>query len=194
MSKKTVESLIERVVSVLTEFFPKQSYLFFPLISAAVIWAVRRPEEWRERIFSWKVWPDPNYLPMKPDAFIVDFFEQDADLTASFHEEIKNKDLAGLRQAFLRLYPVLGLEDPFLASLFRKEIESKNFQRIAEEFDKRVERARADIAAVEGRPRFVQALKTISRELASLGAGLLSQAEVQKALEKLVKSRLGEYK
>ena len=194
MSKKTVESLIERVVSVLTEFFPKQSYLFFPLISAAVIWAVRRPEEWQERIFSWKVWPEPDYLPMKPDAFIVDFFEQDADLTASFQEEIINKDLAGLRQAFLRLYPVLGLEDPFLVSLFRKEIASKNFQRIADEFDKRVERARADIAAVEGRPRFVQALKTISRELASLGAGLLSQAEVQKALEKMVKSRLGDIK
>jgi len=194
MSKKTVESLIERVVSVLTEFFPKQSYLFFPLISAAVIWAVRRPEEWQERIFSWKVWPEPDYLPMKPDAFIVDFFEQDADLTASFQEEIINKDLAGLRQAFLRLYPVLGLEDPFLVSLFRKEIASKNFQRIADEFDKRVKRARADIAAVEGRPRFVQALKTISRELASLGAGLLSQAEAQKALEKMVKSRLGDIK
>jgi hypothetical protein len=194
MSKKTVETLIARVVSVLTEFFPKQAYLFFPLISAAVIWAVRRPEEWKERIFYWKVWPDPDYVPMKPDAFIVEFFERDDDLAASFEEEIKNKDLEGLRHVFLRLYPLLGLEDPFLAALFRKEIAAKNFKKIVDEFDERVERARADIKAVESRPRFVRALKTVSSELASLGAELLSQAEVQKALEKMVKSRLADKK
>jgi hypothetical protein len=194
MSKTTVESLIERVVSVLTEFFPRQKYLLFPFLSAALVWAVRRPEEWKERIFSWKVWPDPDYLPLKPDAFILEFFEQDADLSASFKKEIKNEDLEYLRDAFLRLYPLLGLEDPFLAALFREEIATKNFKMIVKEFDDRVKHAREDIAAVESRPRFIQALKTISVELAALGAELLSQTEVQKALEKLVKSRLGDNK
>jgi len=194
MSEKTVESLIERVVSVLAEFFPQQAYLFFPLISAALVWAVRRPDEWKERIFSWKVWPDPDYMPVKPDAFILDFFKTDNDLAASFKEEIKTKKMVELRDAFIRLYPILELEDPFLAALFRKEIAAKNFREIAAEFDGRVSRAREDIAAVENRPRFVQAMKTLSKELASLGAELLSRTEVQKALEKMVKSRLKDKK
>ncbi|MBN1221898.1 MAG: hypothetical protein JXB23_01525 [Candidatus Aminicenantes bacterium] len=190
MSDKTVESLLKRVVSVLSEFFPQQKYLYFPLVSAALIWAVRRPEEWREKIFSWRVWPDPEYLAEKPDAFIESFLRNDADLAAAFKDEIKHKNFKYLRDAFLRLYPLFGLDDPFLTALFREEIASKSFRKIVLEFDARVEQAKADIEACKGRPRLLEALKTVSGELSALGAVLLSQADVQKSLEKLVKSRI----
>ena len=190
MSDKNVENLLKRVVSVLSEFFPQQKYLYFPLVSAALIWAVRRPEEWREKIFSWKVWPDPEYISEKPEAFIESFFRNDADLAEAFKDEIKHKNVKYLRDAFLRLYPLFGLDDPFLTALFREEIASKSFRKIVQEFDARVERARADIEACKSRPRLLEALKTVSGELSALGAVLLSQADVQKSLEKLVKSRI----
>lgn len=190
MSKKTVDSLVKRVVSVLAQFFPQQTYLYFPLISAALVWAIRRPEEWKERILSWEVWPDPEFIPAKPKAFILAFFENDPDLAKTYKRELKKKDMETLREAFLRLYPILGLEDPFLSALFKEELEDKEIRKIVQGFDKSVDQARADIAALKNRPKFLEALKTLTQEFASLSVALLSQTDVQKSLEKMVKEQI----
>jgi len=194
MSDKAVERLLKRIVSVFSEFFPRKSYLYFPLISAALIWAQRRPEEWREKILSWKVWPAPEYVEKKPDAFILSFFQSDRDLAASFRDELGRKDAAALRNAFLRLYPLRGLEDPFLNALFMEETASKNFRKIVRDFDTRVARAKEDIEACPNRPRLLEALKTLSEELSALSAELLSQTDVQKSLEKMIKNRISDAK
>jgi hypothetical protein len=190
MNQKTVDNLIKRVVSVLGQFFPQHTYLYFPLISAALVWAIRRPEEWKERILSWEVWPDPEFIPAKPDAFILAFFENDPDLTKTYKREIKKKDMEALREAFVRLYPILGLDDPFLSALFKEELEDKEIRKIVQGFDKRVDQARTDIAALKSRPRFLEALKTLTQEFASLSVALLSQSDVQKSLEKMVKDQI----
>lgn len=192
MEEKSVDSLIKHVVSVFAEIFPQHTYLYFPLISAALIWAIRRPEEWREKILSWQVWPDPEFIPTKPDSFILAFFESDPNLSLSYRNEIKKKDLPALREAFIRLYPVLGLEDPFLIALFREELEAKEFRRIVQGFEIRVDQARTDMETLKSRPEFLEALKALSKEFASLGAVLLSQIDVQQSLEKMIKSQIKE--
>jgi len=192
MEKKSVDSLVKRVVLVFAELFPQHTYLYFPLISAALVWAIRRPEEWKEEILSWEVWPDPEFVPTKPDAFILAFFESDPNLSLVYQDELKTKDLPTLREAFICLYPILGLEDPFLAALFREELEAKDFRVIVQGFDTRVNQARADIEALKSRPEFLEALKTLSNEFAALSAALLSQTDVQKSLEKMVKNQIEE--
>ena len=192
MEKKSVDSLVKRVVSVFAEIFPQHQHLYFPLISAALVWAIRRPEAWREQILSWEVWPDPEFIPTKPDAFILAFFENDPDLAKMYRGEIKKKDLEALREAFIRLYPLLGLEDPFLSALFTTELETKKYRDIVRTFDARMDQARADIAALKSRPKFLEALKTLSEELSALSAALLSQTDVQKSLEKLIKTQIKE--
>jgi len=192
MEKKSVDSLVKHVVSVFAEFFPQHTYLYFPLISAALVWAIRRPEEWKEEILSWEIWPDPEFVPTKPDSFILAFFEKDPNLSTIFKNELQKKDLPALRKAFIRLYPVLGLEDPFLTALFREELEAMEFRRIVQGFDTRVEQARADIEALKSRPEFLEALKTLSNEFAALSAALLSQTDVQKSLEKMIKNQIKE--
>ncbi|MFC2164332.1 hypothetical protein ACFLT2_04980 [Acidobacteriota bacterium] len=192
MDKKAVDSLVKRVVSVFAEFFPQHTYLYFPLISAALVWAIRRPEKWKEEILSWEVWPDPEFVPTKPDSFVLAFFEGDPNLAHIYQADLEKKDLPALREAFIRLYPILGLEDPFLAALFREDLETKEFRRIAQGFDTRVDQARADIEALKSRPEFLEALKTLSNEFAALSAALLSQTDVQKSLEKMVKDQVEE--
>ena len=192
MEKKPVDSLVKHVVSVFAEFFPKHTYLYFPLISAALVWAIRRPQEWKDEILSWEVWPDPEFIPTKPDSFILTFFESDPSLCLNYKNELKKKDLPALREAFIRLYPVLGLEDPFLTALFRDDLEAKEFRRIVQGFDTRIDQARADIESLKSRPEFLEALKTLSNEFAALSAALLSQTDVQKSLETIVKGQVEE--
>ena len=139
---------------------------------------------------SWEVWPDPAFIPAKPDAFILAFFENDPDLAQAYKREIKKKDLTVLREAFIRLYPILGLEDPFLSALFKEDLETREFRKVGQGFDTRVDRARADIAVLKSRPKFLEALKTLTQEFASLSVALISQSDVQKSLEKLVKEEI----
>jgi hypothetical protein len=53
-----------------------------------------------------------------------------------------------------------------------------------------VDQARADIAALKSRPKFLEALKTLTQEFTSLSVALLSQTDVQKSLEKMVKNQI----
>jgi len=192
MVKKSIDSLVKSVVSVFAKLFPQNTYLYFPLISAALVWAIRRPEEWKEQILSWEVWPDPEFVPTKPDSFILAFFESDPTLSLIYQDELNTKDLPTLREAFICLYPILGLEDPFLAALFREELEAKDFRVIVQGFDARLDQTRADIETLKNRPEFLEALKTLSNEFAALSAALLSQTDVQKSLEKMIKAQIDE--
>jgi len=63
---------------------------------------------------------------------------------------------------------------------------------IVQGFDTRVNQARADIEALKSRPEFLEALKTLSNEFAALSAALLSQTDVQKSLEKMIKNQIEE--
>lgn len=192
MADKSLEKIVTGGVRLLREFFPRHTQLYFPLLSAALVWALRRPEEWEESILSWQVWPDPDIIETKPNDFILDFFSSRPTLKKSFAKEMRNRDWKALRAAFIRLYPIFGLEDPFLSALFQEEIAAKDFARIVREFDTRVGHAKKEIQMLEEQPRFFTRLKAVASEMTSLGLALFGESDVQRSLQEILKKHLKE--
>lgn len=185
------EKHVDNAIAVLSEVLPLKSYLYFPLLSALLKWAVERTLEWRQEIFSWEVFPDAGFIPTKSDAFVLDFFTKNPDLHETYQQEIRGKDIQSLRRAFSRLYPVLGLQDPFLSALFFAELEVKDFKKIEEEFDQRVQQAKQDIDSVRDNSRLLKGLETFKKEMESFSSDALSRPDVLKLLRELVKEKIG---
>lgn len=190
MKTAKIEKIVEGGIRILSEFLPQKTYLYFPLLNAAFVWAVRRVDQWKEKILSWKVWLDPHRIETKSDEFILHFFESVPSLREIYKEDIHKKNWKILRDAFDRLYPILGLEDPFLSALFYKELEEKKYTEIVKEFDRKVTQAEMDIEAVEDSSGLLQGLKAFADEISSLGLELVPQDKVQKAIVDLIKRSL----
>ena len=182
-----LEKIVEKGISFLSKIFPLKSYLHFPLLSAALIWGIRRATAWKKEILSWKVYLDPERIGVKPDEFVLSFFKNHSSLNKIYEAEIMNNDMKALREAFNRLYPILGLEDPFLFALFYEELESKEFRKIVEEFEEKVSRAGKDIEAFGSKSRLLEGLKTVAEEAASLSIDLMSEDKVQEAVANTIK-------
>ncbi|HSA96882.1 MAG TPA: hypothetical protein VLJ16_12590 [Acidobacteriota bacterium] len=187
MSKKGVEAALARGVDILDRFLPLKSWLLFPVLYSACVWAVRRVFDYEERILSWQVWLDPEFVRTKPDGFILDFFASDPGLGRAYADEIARGDLRILRAAFPALYTVIGLEDAFLKALFKAELDAGDFRAIVVEFAARTARARDEIRPAAADPDFWKALQLIGMEAASLGLHLLKDEEVQDMIVGLIK-------
>lgn len=187
MSKKGVEAALARGADMLDKFLPFKSWLVFPVLYSACVWAVRRVFDYRDRLLAWQVWLDPEFVRTKPDGFILHFFASQDALAREYAPELAVRDLRVLRAAFPALYPVLGLEDAFLKALFKTEIGSFNYRGIVVEFASRTAKARDDIRPAAADPRFWKALERVGREAASLGLHLLRDEEVQDMIIALVK-------
>lgn len=194
MPTESFEEIVRGGIRFISRFFPQSRYLYFPLLSAALVWAIERSKEWQEKIFSWEVWLDPHFVNVKPDTFILDFFIDHPGLSQTFSEEIRNRDLPALRKHFYSLYPIVGLEDPFLAGLFHQELESKDYRAIIREYDCRVAQAIVDIEALDEPGRFLDGLKDIAEEMASFSGGMIKQTPVQSALAEIIKKELNREK
>lgn len=190
MSKLSLEKILENAVKLLFEIFPQKSYLYFPLLNASLSWAIKRAREWKEKIFSWKIWPDPGFVKVKPDRFILDFFQSHPSLREAFKEELKSKNLKLLRRAFGALYPILGLEDPFLLALFHRELESGSYRKIVEEFDKKVLQAKEDVESIEDKIKLFDVLSSFVAEMTSLGTEVLTQAPNRRIIEEIVRKQI----
>ncbi len=187
MKKTPLEKIVEKGISFLSKIFPLKSYLHFPLLSAALIWGIRRATAWKTEILSWRVYLDPERIEMKPDEYVLSFFKNHSSLNKIYETEIMSNDMKALREAFNRLYPILGLEDPFLFALFYEELESKEFRKIVEEFEEKVSRAGKDIEAFGGKSRLLEGLKTVAEEAASLSIELMSEDKVQEVVANTIK-------
>lgn len=192
MSKASLEKVVANAVALLAEFLPQKTYLYTPLLSASLVWAFRRAEDWESKILAWRIWPSPRSIAAKPDAFVLSFFNSRQSLREAYKNAVKRKDFDTLRPAFLRLYPLLGLEDPFLTALFQEELKAGDYKKIAAEFEERLERAKKDIRSVHGKSRLLQGLRTFAEEMLDLGASLLSQAKVESIIAKAVREYLEE--
>ena len=191
MSEKSVEAALARGVEVLDKFLPLKSWLLFPVLYSACVWAVRRVFDYRERILAWQVWLDPDFVRTKPDGFILGFFARNDALNLAYADEIARGDLRVLRAAFPALYPVFGLEDAFLKALFKAEIEAADYRAIVVEFAARTARARDEIRPAAADPDFWKALQLIGMEAASLGLHLLRDEAIQDMIVGLIKGPAG---
>ena len=192
METAALEKTIDKGIKFLSEFFPLKTYLYFPLLYSSLFWVIKRPKEWREKIFSWKLFPAPAFIKVKSDEFIINFFEDNPALHKTYEGEIKKRDIETLREAAGCLYRILGLEDPFLSSLFLQELEEGDFRRIVEKFDERVSQSLKDIEAVEDEPRLLNSLRTFAKEMASLCSDLISQDYILKMFSDLLKEKIKE--
>jgi hypothetical protein len=191
MPKTEFEKHVESAIAVLSEFFPLKSYLYFPLLSTVLKWAVERTHEWRQKILSWEVFLDAGYVQTKSDAFVLEFFEGNPDLQKTYQQEIHKQDIQTLRKAFSRLYPVLGLEDPFLSALFFDQLEVKDFKKIEKEFDQRVLQAKQDIGSLRDKSRLMKGLETFKEEMESFSHYAGSQPDVLRMLREIIKKNVG---
>ena len=187
MAKKDIEAALARGVELLDKLLPLKSWLYFPVLYAACVWAVRRVFDYHERILAWQVWLDPEFIRAKPDEFILDFFCGNEPLRREYADEIAGNDLRVLRTAFPALYSVIGLEDAFLKALFKAELDAADYRAIVVEFAARTARARDAIRPAAADPAFWEALERIGREAASLGLHLLQDKEVQEMIVALIK-------
>ena len=187
MSKKGVEAALARGVELLDRLLPLKTWLYFPILYAACVWAVRRVFDYRERVLAWQVWLDPDFVRTKPDGFVLDFFRGREALAREYAAEIAGGDLRVLRTAFAALYPVLGLEDAFLKALFKPELDAADYRAVVVEFAARTAKARADIEPAASDPSFWPALENVGRAAASLGLHLLKDEEVQDLIIRLIK-------
>jgi hypothetical protein len=187
MSKKGVEAALARGVEVLDRFFPLKSWLLFPVLYSACVWAVRRVFDYQERILAWQVWLDPEFVRTKPDDFVLHFFATNEVLGREYADEVARGDLRVLRAAFPALYGVFGLEDAFLKALFKPEIDRGDLRAIVVEFAARTAKAREDIRPAAADPDFWKALQLVGMEAASLGLHLLKDEEVQDMIVALLK-------
>jgi hypothetical protein len=194
MTKKTFNKIVQEGIRFIARFFPQAQYLYFPLLSAALAWAIKSSQEWREKIFSWEVWLDPSFVKVKSDEFILSFFSDHPDLSRAFAEEIATDDLPALREFFYPLYPLIGLEDPFLLGLFHQELESRGYRMIVQQYDTRIAQAIVDIEAVDDKGKFLVGLEAIAREMASFSADMITQTSVQRALADIINNELNKEK
>ena len=189
MELRSLDKIVRDGIGFLSEFFPKNTSLYFPLLSAALVWAIKRSKEWKEKVLSWKVWAGPEPIQTKPDEFVLEFFRHHPGLSQSYQEEVQKRKLETLREAFSSLYPILGLEDPFLNALFAQELESGEYKRVVKIFKNRVKKAKKNIEAVE-ESRLLEGLKAVADEAVGLHLELLSQAKLRKTIADLVRKIL----
>jgi len=187
MSRKGVEAALVRGVELLGRLLPLETWLYFPLLYAACVWAVRRVFDYRERILAWQVWLDPDFVRTKPDAFVLEFFRGHAALAREYADEIGRGDRRVLRTAFQSLYPVIGLEDAFLQALFKPELDASDYRAVVVEFAARTARAREAIRLAAADPSFWAALESVGRAAASLGLHFLKDEAVQDLIIGLIK-------
>lgn len=187
MKKTPFEEIVETGISFLSKILPLKTYLYFPLLSAALILGIRRAKEWKKEILSWRVYLDPKRIKWKPNKYVLNFFRKHPALNRIYEAEIKNKESETLREAFNRLYPILGLRDPFLSALFYEELEASDFKKVVKNFEEKVSRAKNDIETFEDKSRLLEGLKAFAGETASLSIDLMSEDKVQKVVANLIK-------
>ena len=106
MKKTPLEKIVEKGISFLSKIFPLKSYLHFPLLSAALIWGIRKATAWKKEILSWKVYLDPERIEMKPDEYVLSFFKNHSSLNKIYETEIMSNDMKALKaslNAFMSL-------------------------------------------------------------------------------------------
>ncbi|MGQ9800489.1 MAG: hypothetical protein ACUVRL_02315 [Candidatus Saccharicenans sp.] len=186
MEEKKLLSFLRQAREILSDFFPTGSGVLLPLLFASLTWAINRRSKIKDRLLGLKVWLEPETLRNKPAEFILDFFVASPELKTAWAEEINNRDLKTLRPAFRALYPILGLQDPFLEKLFSGELKNHDYRRIVAEFKPRLKQALEEIEAARVRKNFWKTLENLAKGFLSLGWSLLGEDEIREQLKKTI--------
>ncbi|MBU1185649.1 MAG: hypothetical protein KKD56_04775 [Acidobacteria bacterium] len=184
------EQVLKNGTKLLKDILPKKSYLYFPLLFSTLFWLVKRRKDWKSKVMAWKVWADPGRIRLKPDAFILYFFDFNGKLGPEFGREVETNNMRALRKAFVALYPLIGLEDPFLCGLFHEELKKENYREIVRVYGTRIQQAKTDLSPAGTEKRIFDALGRIASEAADFLEELLGYTESRDAVAEVIKSLL----
>jgi len=190
MDEQSFDRLVNNTLKILKELLPTQEYLYLPLLSRALVWALNRYAHRREELMATPVWPLPQSIKVKSDEFVIDFFRSHPQLKHEFAAELEKRDMPSLRLAFDCLYPVVGLEDPFLTGLFASQLEKGEYRSIVSNFPQKLAQAKRDLEQVSVPGRLNQALEDFEEDIRELVVDLSSESEVRQSLIKLLKQAL----
>lgn len=186
MEEKKLLSFLRQAREILSDFFPAGSATLLPLLFASLTWAVNRQSEIKKQLLGLKVWLEPETLRNKPAEFVLDFFTSSPELKTAWAAEISNRDFKSLRPAFRTLYPVLGLQDPFLERLFSEELKNHDYRRVVAEFEPRLKQALEEIEAASIRRNFWETMENLAGGFLSLGWDLLLEDEIRAQLKQTI--------
>ncbi|MGC8745124.1 MAG: hypothetical protein ACP5SQ_00665 [Candidatus Saccharicenans sp.] len=191
MEENKLVVFLQQSVKILQYFLPLDSLSFFPILYASLIWAFDRQFNFQAKVLELEVWLEPDILKSKSNEFILAFFNSNERLKAAYAKELAENNMMSLRLDFEVLYPVIGLQDPFLEKLFSRELEQGNYRGLVNDFDFRLNQALSEIMVAGSQPQFWNELGKIGQEFLSLGWDLLNKAdvraEIKKTLEQLKK-------
>ncbi len=188
MDSRKFQGLVDEVLGVLGKIVNLKAFPFLPVIYSSLFYFVKRGEVYRNAVRAIPAGPRSRVVANKSKRFVDDFLAQQAP------SNLEVSDERARRRAFSRLYPVLGLRDPFLLALFRDEIDAGDLQTVVDEFDTRVREAIAEIPAPRSDPAFWRALDAFVRASAGLAINLAREREIQDLIIKRVKQYLKERK
>ncbi|MGB9837159.1 MAG: hypothetical protein ACPLRX_10515 [Candidatus Saccharicenans sp.] len=189
MDEKKLQSFFRQATDLLKEFLPPGATVVAPFLYTLAVWGLKKQTSYREQITGLQVWLLPEAPVNKPDEFILNFFKSEEKLKQAYRDEIAAGNLTKLRQDFAILYPLLGLQDPFLEGLFWPEIESGKFKEIVAGYRPKVEKAWQEIKAAKDSSGFWSAVGKISTGFLELGWQELSEPEVRGWIRRWLKSQ-----
>ena len=188
------EQVLKNAIKVLEDVLPKKTYLYFPLLFSTLFWLVKRRKDWKDRITAWKVWAEPGRIRIKPDAFVLFFFDFHGKLAAEFKRELDTKNMRALRKAYAALYPLIGLEDPFLCGLFHDELKQDNYRKIIKDYTTRIRQAKEALIPAKTEKRILDTLGRMALEVEGFLEELLDYSEARDAVAEIIKGILAERK
>lgn len=181
MDAKKFQKVLDEVLDALALVVNVRSFPFFPVLYASLFHFVRKGAAYRKAVRELPAGPRSRIVTNKSQRFIDDFLRRNA---AQFASE---PDPKSRKRAFVRLYPLLGLRDPFLSTLFRDELAAGDHERIVAELDERVRAAVDAIPAPASSPTFWKAMDAFVQTSAGLAIELVRERDVQELILDRVK-------
>ena len=185
MDTKQFRSAVDELLGVIGRIVNLKAFPFLPVIYSSLFYFIERGAGYRKAVMALPAGPRSRRVTNKPDKFVKEFLACHAPFA------LVERDPQYQRRAFERLYPAVGLRDPFLLTLFREELDSGEMQSIVESFDAKVTAALAEIPSPQSKPDFWKALDSFVATTAGLATSLAREREVQDLILERVKKFLG---
>lgn len=185
MDVRKFQSAVDELLSVIGRLVNLKAFPYLPIIYSSLFYFIRKRSAYRQAVRAMPAGPRSRRVANKPKKFVDDFLQREAPFA------LNEPDPRRRRKIFGRLYPVLGLRDPFLISLFRERLDRHDLQTIVDEFDKRLRTALDQIPAPRSSPDFWQALDTFVETAAGLTIDLAREREIQDLIIARAKRFLG---
>ena len=185
MDIKKFQSAVDELLGVVGRLVNLQAFPYLAIIYSSLFYFIKKGSAYRQAVRAMPAGPRSRRVSNKPMKFVDDFLQREAPFA------LKEPNPRLRRKIFARLYPVLGLRDPFLVSLFRDRLDHHDLQTLVDEFDTRLRAALDQIPAPRSSPNFWASLDSFVESAAGLTIDLAREREIQDLIIARAKRFLG---